>query len=91
MTTPDDRFTERARTILRDSPLIDGHNDLAYALRERVGGVRTSTVDLRTHVDGLDTDIPRLREGGVGPARGPPMGQGHVTDASLMKLAQSCQ
>ena len=66
MTTPDDRFTERARAILRESPLIDGHNDLAFALRERVGGVRTSTVDLRSHVDGLDTDIPRLREGGVG-------------------------
>ena len=30
MTTPDDRFTERARAILRESPLIDGHNDLAY-------------------------------------------------------------
>ena len=66
MTTPDDRFTERARAILRESPLIDGHNDLAFALRTRVGGIRTSTVDLRGHVDGLDTDIPRLREGGVG-------------------------
>ena len=63
--TSDDRFTERAREILRGSPLIDGHNDLAIALRERVGGLRTSTVDLRVHVDGLDTDIPRLREGGV--------------------------
>ena len=28
--------------------------------------MRTSTVDLSGHVDGLDTDIPRLREGGVG-------------------------
>jgi membrane dipeptidase len=66
MTAPDDRFTEHAREILRESPLIDGHNDLAFALRQRVGGVGTSTVDLRGHVDGLDTDIPRLREGGVG-------------------------
>jgi len=66
MTTPDDPFTERARAILRESPLIDGHNDLAFALRERVGGVRTSPVDLRGHVEGGDTDIPRLREGGVG-------------------------
>src|SRR3979490_988662 len=55
----------RARAILRDAPLIDGHNDLAIALRERVGS-RTSSVDLRGHVDGLDTDIPRLRAGGVG-------------------------
>jgi membrane dipeptidase len=66
MTASDDRFTERARAILRESPLIDGHNDLAYALRDRVGGLRTSTVDLRTRLDGIDTDIPRLREGGVG-------------------------
>ena len=29
-------------------------------------GLKTSTVDLRGHVDGLDTDIPRLRAGGVG-------------------------
>jgi membrane dipeptidase len=60
-----DPFVERARAILRDAPLIDGHNDLAIALRERVG-LRTSTVDLRAHVEGLDTDIPRLRAGGVG-------------------------
>jgi membrane dipeptidase len=59
-----DQFVERARRILRDSPLIDGHNDLPIALRERVG-LRTSMVDLRQHVDGLDTDIPRLRAGGV--------------------------
>jgi membrane dipeptidase len=62
---PADHHVERARAILRDAPLIDGHNDLAIALRERVG-LRTSTVDLRAHVDGLDTDIPRLRAGGVG-------------------------
>jgi membrane dipeptidase len=66
MAALEDRFTERARAILRESPLIDGHNDLAISLRERVGGLRTSSVDLRRHVDDGDTDIPRLREGGVG-------------------------
>ena len=66
MTASDDRFTARARAILRESPLIDGHNDLAIALRERVGSLRTSSVDLRSNVDGGDTDIPRLREGCVG-------------------------
>jgi len=65
LTISTDPFVERARAILRDSPLIDGHNDLAIALRERVG-LRTSTADLRGHLDGLDTDIPRLRAGGVG-------------------------
>ena len=65
MTTTTDPFDARARDILRPSPMIDGHNDLAYALRERVG-LTNSTVDLRQPQPGLDTDIPRLRLGSVG-------------------------
>src|SRR6188472_2096787 len=65
MTQPTDDFEVRARDLLRDAPLIDGHNDLAYALRGRVG-LHTSEVDLRENVPDLDTDIPRLRAGGVG-------------------------
>jgi membrane dipeptidase len=65
MTETNDPFEARARDILRDSPLIDGHNDLAYALRKRVG-LRTSEVDLTQLQAGLDTDIPRLRLGRVG-------------------------
>ena len=65
MTEPTDLYVDRARALLREAPLIDGHNDLAFALRERVG-LHTSRVDLRAHVAGLDTDIPRLRSGGVG-------------------------
>jgi membrane dipeptidase len=57
---------EHAIAILESSPLIDGHNDLAIALRERVGSIAVSGVDLRQHVEGLDTDIPRLRDGRVG-------------------------
>jgi membrane dipeptidase len=53
------------RDLLRTTPLIDGHNDLPEALRRRVG-LRTSEVDLRRSMPGLMTDIPRLREGGVG-------------------------
>jgi membrane dipeptidase len=60
-----DPYERRAREILRESPLIDGHNDLAYALRERVG-LHTSSVDLRVPQPALDTDIPRLRQGLVG-------------------------
>ena len=56
----------RALEILASSPLIDGHNDLAIALREKVGGIDISSVDLRQRVEGLDTDIPRLRAGHVG-------------------------
>ena len=65
MTLQADPSEARAREILRDAPLIDGHNDLAYALRERAG-LRTSTVDLRESQPDLDTDIPRLRLGAVG-------------------------
>ena len=61
-----DGFLERAIELLEGSPLIDGHNDLAIALRERVGGIAISGIDLRGPVEGLDTDIPRLRAGRVG-------------------------
>jgi membrane dipeptidase len=61
-----DQYLDRAIEILERSPLIDGHNDLAIALRERVGGIGVSSVDLRESVEGLDTDIPRLRAGRVG-------------------------
>lgn len=61
-----DSFLERARGLLKTTPLIDGHNDLAIALRSKVGGIGVSSVDLRQPVDDLDTDIPRLRAGRVG-------------------------
>lgn len=63
---PTDEFLDRALGLLERSPLIDGHNDLAIALREKAGGIGVSSVDLRGSVEGLDTDIPRLRAGRVG-------------------------
>jgi membrane dipeptidase len=65
MTPPTDPAEDRARALLRGAPLIDGHNDLAYALRKKVG-LAASTVDLRAAQPELDTDIPRLRAGLVG-------------------------
>ena len=61
-----DRHLEHALELLASAPLIDGHNDLAIALRSRVGGIAVSSVDLRQSVDGLDTDIPKLRAGRLG-------------------------
>ena len=57
----------RVRAILRTSPLIDGHNDLPWALRQEHGN-DPYAVDLATDLTatGLHTDIPRLRTGGVG-------------------------
>ncbi|WP_105973415.1 dipeptidase [Streptomyces geranii] len=55
-----------ARELLREFPVVDGHNDLPWALREQVRydlGAR----DIATHQGAhLHTDLPRLREGGVG-------------------------
>jgi membrane dipeptidase len=31
---PDARLLERARALLKSTPLIDGHNDYPWALRE---------------------------------------------------------
>jgi membrane dipeptidase len=53
-----------ARAMLSRFPLIDGHNDLAWEIRENYGGL--DAVDLTRRVAGMDTDIPRLVEGGVG-------------------------
>jgi membrane dipeptidase len=67
--TPDPALVERARKLLNEVPLIDGHNDLAWEYRERVQN-HLEKIDLRGDTGKLDpplhTDIPRLRRGGVG-------------------------
>jgi hypothetical protein len=69
----------RARDLLRRFPLIDGHNDLPWALRERAGGdvskVRLAApdgaatdpaeVNLAVPVADTHTDLPRLAAGGL--------------------------
>ncbi|RZU15311.1 membrane dipeptidase [Streptomyces sp. BK239] len=57
---------DTARELLREFPVVDGHNDLPWALREQVSydlDARDIAGDQRAH---LHTDLPRLREGGVG-------------------------
>jgi len=66
--TPDAAVEARVLRILERTPLIDGHNDLPWALRENHGN-DPHAVDLTTNLDvstNLQTDIPRLRAGGVG-------------------------
>ena len=53
----------RATALLTSTPLVDGHNDLPWALRE-LGG--PDGIDLAGAVPALQTDIPRLRAGRVG-------------------------
>jgi membrane dipeptidase len=57
---------EQARELLREFPVVDGHNDLPWALREQVRydlDARDIAVPQHAH---LHTDLPRLRAGGVG-------------------------
>ncbi|MFJ4784729.1 dipeptidase [Streptomyces sp. NPDC088794] len=57
---------EEARALLAEFPVVDGHNDLPWALRKQVGYDLDSR-DIAAHQNAhLHTDIPRLREGGVG-------------------------
>jgi membrane dipeptidase len=60
--TPDE--ASPARSLLDRFPVLDGHNDLAWALRE-AGGDPAAT-DISQHVEFLHTDLPRLARGGVG-------------------------
>jgi membrane dipeptidase len=53
-----------ARALLSRFPLIDGHNDLPWEIREAFGDL--AAVDLTRPVAKTRTDIPRLVEGGVG-------------------------
>ncbi|MGW1587169.1 dipeptidase [Streptomyces sp. NPDC002386] len=57
---------DEARELLREFPVVDGHNDLPWALRAQVNydlDARDIAADQNAH---LHTDLPRLRAGGVG-------------------------
>jgi membrane dipeptidase len=56
---------DRIRALLATHPVVDGHNDLPWEARERVG-YDWSRLDIATPGQPTHTDIPRLREGGVG-------------------------
>ena len=60
-------MTDRITAVLRDAPVVDGHNDLLWELRTRCG-YDFDAIDIaadQRHT-GLHTDLPRLRAGGVG-------------------------
>ncbi len=56
---------ERARELLRSQPIIDGHNDLPFALRELVD-YDLDRFDVTDRQTATQTDLVRLGEGGVG-------------------------
>ena len=61
-----DRNLERATRVLRSTPLVDGHNDLPWAIREHPMRPRdVEAYDLRIRTAG-HTDLDRLRQGMIG-------------------------
>ncbi|HET8593598.1 MAG TPA: dipeptidase [Intrasporangium sp.] len=56
---------DRAQDLLREHPLVDGHNDLMWEVREQVG-YDFDRLDIARPVPTTNTDLRRLRAGGVG-------------------------
>ena len=62
----EDVYLARAKRILSQTPLIDGHNDLPWRIREdSIARGNVDTYDLRKHTPG-HTDLDRLKKGMVG-------------------------
>jgi membrane dipeptidase len=61
-----DPLLQRARALHRSVPLVDGHNDYPWAVREKSPSLDLAAVDIRGPQPRTMTDIPRLRAGGVG-------------------------
>ena len=55
-----------AKRLLERAPLVDGHNDIAWRMREQKPRYDWSAFDIRRPQPTFHTDIPRLRAGGVG-------------------------
>ena len=58
-------LTDRARGLHSHSLMIDGHNDMPWEIRKQ-GSSSFEKMDISKVQLKLQTDIPRLREGGVG-------------------------
>jgi membrane dipeptidase len=61
----EDQALAHAKRLLSQVPLVDGHNDLPWEIRENAKSDPFQYDLGKRHQDG-DTDIPRLREGQVG-------------------------
>jgi membrane dipeptidase len=58
-------LTEKALRLHRDALLIDGHNDLPWALRQQAG-LAFRDIDLTRPQPKFHTDLQRLKKGNVG-------------------------
>jgi membrane dipeptidase len=62
---PNGALRARAQALMSAAPLVDGHNDLAWALRD-TAAYDLDKVDIRAPQPKLQTDIARLRAGHLG-------------------------
>jgi membrane dipeptidase len=63
---PNDQYMARALRVLRNAPVVDGHNDLPWRIREdSVHPHDVEAYDLRKRAPGM-TDLARLKAGHVG-------------------------
>ena len=60
-----DDAVHHAKTLQKQMPLIDGHNDIASQYM-RQASLTLSRIDISQPQPEIHTDIPRLRKGGVG-------------------------
>ena len=60
-----DPLMTRALRLLKESPIVDGHNDYPWAVREK-GAMDIDLFDMRQPQPKIMTDFPRLAAGGVG-------------------------
>jgi membrane dipeptidase len=57
-------MTDRVARLLAESPVVDGHNDLPWALR--LAGSDIAGLDLTARLPQFHTDLGRMASGGVG-------------------------
>jgi membrane dipeptidase len=66
---PDQSVDRRVARVLKESPLIDGHNDLPWEIRDKYDFWR-KPLDLNADTSRLEarlqTDLPRMKRGGMG-------------------------
>src|SRR5438132_4660636 len=60
------KLSDEAKRIHAEALVIDGHNDLPWMMREKIGDPFTPVIDISKPQPKLHTDIPRLRQGNVG-------------------------
>ena len=62
-----DPYLARVKKLLATTPVIDGHNDVPWEIRENKEMPRdVDHYDLRTDLKKEDTDFARMKKGGLG-------------------------